>query len=162
MKGLIKMIFPDAAIISYEVHDTIEAAAGKSLKLRSDCSMAYCTLQYKFDVEEDYATSNEWVVGKIQADMASIKKTIQENVKGCNFDKLWDVLTSNNLVKVEGDIVMLPLLMRKMDLINETKKTLERWEKTYEDFLKQIKAISKDIESTIKKIDTTLTKLETN
>lgn len=135
MRRLIPMAVPDAAIISREVADILVAAridAARRSKLRDEdfklwthCHFAYCFLQCKFALEEDYESSKEWIVGEIRADLSEVREVIENELEDCDFEEVWDVLTSNGVVEVVGDTIRLPMLILKVDLVEELRKQLE-------------------------------------
>jgi hypothetical protein len=114
MTGLMQRVFPESVIISCAVHEALPGI---------DYIIAYLHIQTHFALLEDYETSEEWVVGRVQGSISEIKSGIRKEV--------WDALLRENVIHLDGDTVILPLLIRKEDLLDEARVLLKRIEKRY-------------------------------
>lgn len=107
INGILGKSFPDAAIISHEVHDRLK-------DFRYDCMEVYYQLQLQFTVEEDWIVPGIYIVGRINADVCKIREVVEPKLRSGTFDQAWNGLLRSGVVEVTEEGIALPLLGGKL------------------------------------------------
>lgn len=144
IQGILRDLYQEAAMLSQEVIHGIEKAAVKRTGKKDfwaeenstiwvGCIELYMALQLKLPVQEDWLSSDEWVVGVVTATMDEIKGAIDGEIRGLKFEDLWATLEDTGAVAVVGGVVRLPHLAGKIATLEALVKHRDRerahWEK---------------------------------
>ncbi len=111
INGILGKAYGDSAIITHEVHD--------SLKGHYECMDLYYQLQYQFTVEEDWGVPGLYVVGRINADLSKIREVVEPELESATFDEGWNGLLKSGIVEVAEKGIALPLLIGKLDVLDD-------------------------------------------